>query len=131
MNSRRIALFAALAAFIAAPMAHAQVDACFKNHYILAEPCAFEWTAVNVGLADLDVRIVAIDPVNPATLYAGGPTGIFKSIDGAATWHASGLLIATARDANYPFPFVAQSIVTKLAIDPANPLTLYAGTNPG
>ena len=33
------------------------------------------------GLTDLDVRVLAIDPVNRKTLYVGGTHCAFKSID--------------------------------------------------
>jgi uncharacterized protein YecT (DUF1311 family) len=47
-----------------------------------------------VGLESTDVRAIAIDPTDPATLYAGtgsgsGPARIFKSTDGGATWAPS------------------------------------------
>src|SRR5207244_13132455 len=34
---------------------------------------------------DSSIELLAIDPSNPNTVYAGG-NGLFKSIDGAATW---------------------------------------------
>jgi photosystem II stability/assembly factor-like uncharacterized protein len=66
------------------------------------------------------VNVLVIDPINPATLYAGiGDTsestanGLIKSTDGGVTWTNSGL---------------GGSNVTVLAIDPANPSILYAST---
>ena len=62
---------------------------------------------------------MAIDPSNPATLYAGiDPDGVYKSTNGGTSWTAakSGLTNAT---------------VPALAIDPSNPATLYAGTYGG
>ena len=60
------------------------------------------------------VHSIAIDPSNPATLYAGAGNGVFKSTNGATSWFAvnSGLP-AWQFDA--------------LAIDPSTPATLYAG----
>lgn len=133
-SSRRIACLAAIVAIVAAATASASVDPCFKNHYILDEPCTLEWTAVNSGLGDRDVRVVAVDPVVPTTLYAGGPSGIFKSLDGGAAWMKTGLELKIETAASYPLPhgppqsFVARSIVAHLAIDSLNPDTLYAGT---
>ena len=41
------------------------------------------WSAVNTGLTDTDVRALAIDPATPATLYAGTDGGgVFKSTNG-------------------------------------------------
>jgi photosystem II stability/assembly factor-like uncharacterized protein len=77
------------------------------------------WTAANSGLTELDVRILAIDPQDTTTLYAGthsSTSGVFRSTDGGASWSAvsSGLP---------EFPGILA-----LAIDPQYPNTLYAGT---
>ena len=74
------------------------------------------WSAVNAGLTNTDVRTLAIDPATPATLYAGTwCVGVFKSTNGGANWSAVNAgLTATA--------------VYALAIDPVTPATLYAGT---
>ena len=66
-----------------------------------------------------NIRALAIDPANPATLYAGtNGGGVFKSTNGGASWTAinTGL---TSTD------------VQALAIDPTNPTTIYAGTDGG
>jgi photosystem II stability/assembly factor-like uncharacterized protein len=66
------------------------------------------------------VNVLAIDPTNPSTLYAGiGDTsestanGLIKSTDGGATWASSGL---------------GGSNVTVVAIDPTHSTILYAST---
>ncbi len=48
---------------------------------------AGSWTAINAGLADTDVNALAIDPMTPATLYAGTGRGVFKSINGGGSWN--------------------------------------------
>ncbi len=73
------------------------------------------WTEANSGLAGIDVFSLAIDPANPATLYAGTfGSGVFKTTDGGHSWAlaSSGL---------------TDAIVLSLAIDPATPSTLYSG----
>ena len=60
------------------------------------------------------VSALAINPVTPATLYAAGGSGVFKSTDSGGTWAA----------ASEGLPSVD---VYSLAIDPATPTTLYAG----
>ncbi len=40
------------------------------------------WVPVNGGLANLKVLGIAIDPANPNVLYAGGPSGVFKTETG-------------------------------------------------
>ena len=42
------------------------------------------WTST--GLA-LDATAVAVDPTNPLIIYAGTLSSLFRSVDGAATWH--------------------------------------------
>ena len=135
MNNRhRIAHFAAVAALCAAAtIAQAAIEPCVKNHYILDEPCAMDWAAVNNGLTDRDVHVVAIDPVKKTTLYAGGPSGLFKSVNGGAAWSETGLILPIQTAASYSYPrlpagFTTASAVAHLAIDAADPNTLYAGT---
>jgi photosystem II stability/assembly factor-like uncharacterized protein len=74
------------------------------------------WTAANAGLAGIDVFSVAIDPLNPATLYAGAlGSGVFKSTDGGQNWFSA----SSGLD---------DTIILSLAIDPASPQTIYCGT---
>jgi hypothetical protein len=58
---------------------------------------------------------LAIDPLTPATLYAGTNEGVYKSINGGDNWSVIG--------ADVDF-FMIQSLV----IDPETPAILYAGT---
>src|SRR4029077_13178320 len=37
------------------------------------------WLTVNSGLDELDVSGLAMDPSNPAVLYACGPNGVYKT----------------------------------------------------
>ena len=60
---------------------------------------------------DTGVKALAIDPANPATLYAGVWDGLFKSTDEGASWNRIGL---------------SGAIVNLLAIDPAVPGVVYA-----
>jgi len=62
------------------------------------------------------VQALAIDPVNPDTLYGGTTRGVFKTTNGGLSWTGSGL--------------ITQSVYT-LAIDPANSSTIYVGTQDG
>jgi photosystem II stability/assembly factor-like uncharacterized protein len=83
------------------------------------------WSAVNTGLpSDFGVFALAIDPVNPSTLYAGTygygiwvySGGVFKSIDAGNTWSE----VDSGPLANFG--------ISTLAIDPITPSTIYAGT---
>jgi len=83
-------------------------------------------TDMNAGISSL-----AIDPVHPNTLYAGttidyygSPSafaGLLRSDDGGASWSPrnSGLETLTG----------TRAAISALAIDPINPLILYAGTS--
>src|SRR5262249_32246100 len=58
----------------------------------------------------------AIDPVTPATLYAGTINGIYKTTNSGTAWTAAiyGLSLTN---------------VTAVAVDPATPATIYAATS--
>ena len=75
------------------------------------------WNAANSGIAGttLDVLGLAIDPQNPATLYASMDTfnstsGVYKSTDGGGSW-----------------ALVDGNIGGPIAIDPQSSTTLYVG----
>jgi hypothetical protein len=79
------------------------------------------WVPVNNGLTSLSVFSLAIDPTTPTTIYAGTASttggGVFRSLDGGASWTISsgtpGLTIFA------------------IVIDPTTPTTVYAGARPG
>jgi hypothetical protein len=75
-----------------------------------------------IGLAYTDVRLLAIDPLQPNVLYAGvSHWGLFKSADSGASWSPinNGLddLIDTGVNVN------------ALIVDPDQPNVLYLGTS--
>jgi hypothetical protein len=80
------------------------------------------WAASNAGFtfssSTAELTVLAIDPVNSSTLYAGGEAGfgIFKSVNGGTNWAESDSGLTRAP-------------ITDIAIDPATPTTLYAGTS--
>jgi photosystem II stability/assembly factor-like uncharacterized protein len=61
------------------------------------------------------VLALAIDRSNPATMYAGNPTGVFKSTNGGESWSSS----------------LTNAYVQILAIAPTSPTTLYAAGSRG
>ena len=74
------------------------------------------WTLMNSGLLPTDVSALAVDPANPATVYAGTHnSGVFKSIDGGASWLDINAGLDNGR-------------IVGVVIDPFAPSTLYAGT---
>jgi uncharacterized protein (TIGR03437 family) len=73
-----------------------------------------------------DIQSIAIDPASPATVYVGvaGAFGaIFKSTDGGASWtqKSAGLFLPSSGSNSLLTP-------TALAVNPANPSIVYAGT---
>ena len=79
------------------------------------------WRPVNEGLADLEMRALAIDAVTPSTLYAATfiypatVTSVYKSTDGGISWR--------------PFDRGLSHIeVTALAVDPVDRARVYATT---
>jgi photosystem II stability/assembly factor-like uncharacterized protein len=69
------------------------------------------------GLSGEAVRAIEQSPSQPEILVAGTRTGIFRSNDSGANWQR----ISPAGDAEL-------KNIDSLAIDPANPLVIYAGT---
>jgi photosystem II stability/assembly factor-like uncharacterized protein len=81
------------------------------------------WTAANAGITNQQVFALAIDPASPTTVYAGTSLGtVFKSTDSGANWSAASLRPANVCTGTF------NCDVRALAIDPAAPGTLYAGT---
>jgi hypothetical protein len=76
------------------------------------------WAPASAGLTDQVVLSLAVDPLTPATLYAGTGTndinGVFKSVNGADTWSATGA--------------VGGQFINAVAINPVVPAILYACT---
>jgi len=95
------------------------------------------WSAVNNGLGDLNTNDLQMDPVDPDTLYAATDTQPYKSTDGAQTWRPSSTGLPTGIVHDFAFEprgeeFTAPaSRVFDLALDPTNPLVLYAATARG
>jgi uncharacterized repeat protein (TIGR01451 family) len=76
------------------------------------------WVASNTGFTqNLYVNLLAMDPINPSTLYAGlYYNGLYKSTDGGTSWSRTTM---------------TSSPLSALTLDPSNPSTLYAGTSNG
>ena len=74
------------------------------------------WVQISNGITGGSVTVndIVIDPTNTAIVYIGTSRGVFKSTNGGSTWS----------QLNTPF-FTARA----LAMDPASPLTLYAGVS--
>ena len=76
------------------------------------------WSAINLGLANLTVRDVAMDPARPETLFAGASTGggIHRSFNGGLSWTQSA------------DPDAGTFAVEKIRFDPLDANRIYAAT---
>ena len=90
------------------------------------------WTPLNDFLANIAVTVLAMDPADHNTLYAGTGegffnadgvrgAGIFKTNDGGAHWTR---LASTASNANFFF-------ISDIVVSPANGQHVYAATRTG
>ncbi len=77
------------------------------------------WTPITT-LPSTSFDVLAVDPQNSNTLYLGGD-GISKSTDGGATWKSVG--------PTWRGQLFNPAIIRTLAVDPASPATVYAGTD--
>jgi len=81
-----------------------------------------EWFSVNNGL-DRETNDLQIDPINPEILYAATANGVYKTVNGGNSWESKsdGLLEGVTG-----FPERREREVFDLAVNPLNPLVLYA-----
>ncbi len=70
------------------------------------------WQRLPVPIEGGTVNSLIMDPSNPSILYAGTSQGLFKSTDGAANWSRLSLPMG----------------VFTVAVDPASPQSIFAGT---
>jgi photosystem II stability/assembly factor-like uncharacterized protein len=104
----------------------AQIFRSSKVWFGLVIICSLNWVAAQaatwtpVGPEGGNIAALAIDPQNPAVLYAGTAegSGLFKSTDGGAHW-----VVANTG--------LTDTAVISLAINPQNTAILYAGTFSG
>ncbi len=78
---------------------------------------AVSWSATG-NLPGVSIYSLANDPREPGTFYAGGPNGLYKTIDSGASWVQWPVAPAWTDLAASIFP---------LAVDTRNPGTVYSG----
>lgn len=70
------------------------------------------WFETDSILRGIDVKMLAIDPVNPNTVFAATMAGLFKTTNGGTTWDTTTLIAPIART---------------IVFDPQNSNIIYAG----
>ena len=91
------------------------------------------WAQANSGIANQSINSVTVDPQDPDTVFASAGDTVFKSPDGGESWTDVGMDWPTSvLRVNFPEqPFQKKALfMTKLAIDPDTPNTLYGIGNP-
>jgi uncharacterized protein (TIGR03437 family) len=81
------------------------------------------WTRISTGIADPQIYSLAVDPFNSSSMYASGGYGALNTAN--AGW------IYKTTDLGNSWKLVDSELynVTQLAIDPLNPLAVYALTS--
>ena len=80
------------------------------------------WEQLESPMNDIPIWSLAIDPIDPNTLFAGTrPAALFRSKDGGKTW------INLAADIAKECPNVRIPRVTALVVDPVEPQNIWAG----
>jgi len=70
-----------------------------RNGVYVSADAGETWAASNSGIASLPFEAVAVSPnfIQDRTVFAGGPSGIWKSTDDGRTWHTTQLNFAEVR----------------------------------
>ncbi len=100
------------------PTNSSTVYVAFFNSLMKTTDGGNTWTGVNMSpVGFFNIFTIVIDPSTPSTMYVGAGNGVFKSTDSGANWIVQN-----------NFGVATTPSVRTLAIDPAAPLTIYAGT---
>ncbi len=79
------------------------------------------WKFINVGLNNLDIHTLTVDPRHPETVFAGTAAGISKSTDGGAHW------TFLAQTGTLGMKFSRDGSIQAIAFDPLVDGVVYAG----
>ncbi len=95
------------------PRTQGTVYAATRNGVFKSTDSGVRWNPRNSGLSNCCAWDVAVDPSNSSVVYVGTYSGgVFKSTDGAESWHETGIRY--------------YSDIRALAIDPIRTSTVYA-----
>ncbi|MCX6339425.1 MAG: YCF48-related protein [Candidatus Aureabacteria bacterium] len=105
-----------------------------------------EWTNLSAGEGGKGLRAVAVDPLNPKKVFIGSAKGVFVSSDAGKEWVNCLDLSSSKKDISAELSAAQKLVVeglqaggkagevsgvTALAIDPANPQKVFAGSVDG
>jgi photosystem II stability/assembly factor-like uncharacterized protein len=87
-----------------------------KSPFYKSTEAAASWSNLNYGLGSASIVSLAVNPLQPSTIYAGTQSGVFKSTNGGRTWAAinNGL---------------NNLWVVQVVVDPVTPSRVYAATS--
>ena len=107
------------------PKNSANVYAVARNGVLKSADYGETCTTANLGLQSNYVYQLVIVPTDPPALYAlAGAEDLFKSTDGAQSWHSVGPAFYYA-GATGPIP-IPHAPIGAVVVDPKNALTMYA-----
>jgi photosystem II stability/assembly factor-like uncharacterized protein len=87
----------------------------------VSHDCGARWERLTADGALPTIWSLAVDPVDPDTLFAGTrPTGVYRSRDGGEHWEC--LAIGAARECS-----IGEAFVTSLVVDPDDHRIVWAG----
>jgi photosystem II stability/assembly factor-like uncharacterized protein len=96
------------------PTDSSKIYALARNEIVRSTDGGITWVAANKGLPASYFTLLAMDPFNPSTLYAGAAyANLFRSTDRGESW--------TALNTGLPGGFLGS-----LTFDPTTPSTIYA-----
>jgi ligand-binding sensor domain-containing protein len=92
----------------------------FRDYAFKSTNGGKKWSSINIGFEkyNLELESLAVDPIEPNTLYAGTRSGIYKSVDWGANWPEHKCKLGELN-------------INTIVIDPRNNNTIYVGTMVG
>ena len=81
------------------------------------------WNAANAGLSNFNIRLLAIDPFNAATVYVSEGDTLFKSVDRGASWSNLG----NTPVIGYPAPYQS-TVIRSMLVNSTDPDILFVET---
>jgi len=108
----------------------------YKGALFRSTDAGRNWNDRSPGLRVFDLNLLSVDLADPGTIYAGGASGLFKSLDRGANWNpvaafqvGMGFPPPGLPPPATPLPSAGPAALSSLLINPAHAIILYAGTH--